>query len=1347
VLLAICIGAVSAGTAIAAGTYFVNAGGASCSDSGSGTQADPYCTISAALAAHHAAGDSIVVLPGVYREQVTVPDSGVPGSPIVLQARPSPGSPVVVDGADDFADPALWDLHSGDTWLAASVTWNPKQVFVDSVRLAPAAGGPGSLTTNTFVWVAGQGLYVNVDDFNPGDHHAEVGRRTFGILVSGQSWVTIDGFTATRCEYAGVEVTGASDHVTVAHDVASFCKAYGIQVESSTAALVDSNVASNNLSSGIALTAGSTGCTLEDNESYGNLTASVSAGMYVSNAPGNLIQRNRLHDNAYHGIVLTAGSSGNVLVQNRSWKNANHGFEDISSTGNTHVGDVAYGNAAYGFAVEGSATGASFEDCVATDNGGASLEVDASSTSGLTSNDNLFWKSAGGTVVKFGGVSFPSVPAYATVSGQDTRTFQADPLFANPAGGDFLPTTGSPLIDAANSGVPSWPATDAAGNVRVDDPATPNSGLGPVAFADRGALEFQPPPPPPPPTHTFYVINSSASCSDTGPGSPASPYCTISAALAAHHAPGDSIVVSPGIYREQVTVPASGDPGNPIVLEAQSSPGSPVVLDGADDFADPAFWTSFAGNVWLAASATWSPVQVFADSTRLAPSTADPASLPASSFVSVAGQGLYVNVGGDNPGNHHAEVGRRSYGIYLPGRSWVVVDGFTSTRSEAAGIELTNLSNNVTATGNSAVSSGGYGIQVNNCAASLIGSNRASDNLKSGIALTGGSTGCTVQDNESYRNVTPSQSAGIYDFGAPGNLLQRNRLHDNAYAGVHAQSASGLLSIQNRSWNNGADGFHEVGTTGTGHVGDVAYGNFRDGFRLDGGAAGVNLSDCIGAVNGLIGSGYDLRVDSTATTGLASNDNLFWNPSGRPPVQYGSTNYARVSAFAAATGQDTRSVQADPRFAQPDSGDFRLTWGSAAIDNANSSVANWPAADATGAPRLDDPATANSGLGPVAYADRGALEYVPSAAPPSVPVPHLDHVIVVIVENKSYADAQGASYIGRLAAAWSSFSRYYAITHPSQPNYYSIWSGDTQGITSDDCPPPGAPYSGENLGHSCEAAGLRWKAYSENLPAAGSPVCEVGPSPDEPLYTRRHDPWTSFTNVNHLNEVPYAQLAADVATDSLPNLAFVIPNNCHNAHDCPVDSTNTWLAREMPAMLSAVGDHGLVILTWDEDEDLTGNRILTVLAGPPVKPGFVSPRFVNHFTLLRTICDGLGIAPFGAAAAESSITDVWLQPSTAVRNPPSAGGGPATVGLGRPNPFRASTSVVLTLPSPTAVSAEVFDLAGRRVKTLASATLSGAAEIRWDGSRDDGGPAHPGVYLVRVRAGGAQFTRRVVRLQ
>src|SRR5262249_9791084 len=62
----------------------------------------------------------------------------------------------------------------------------------------------------------------------------------------------------------------------------------------------------------------------------------------------------------------------------------------------------------------------------------------------------------------------------------------------------------------------------------------------------------------------FFVNNSNAACSNTGPGTADAPYCTITAALAAHHEPGTILTVMPGIYREQVTFPASGLSGSPL---------------------------------------------------------------------------------------------------------------------------------------------------------------------------------------------------------------------------------------------------------------------------------------------------------------------------------------------------------------------------------------------------------------------------------------------------------------------------------------------------------------------------------------------------------------------------------------------------------------------------------------------------------------------------------------------------------------------------------------------------------------------------------------------------------------
>src|SRR2546422_2081747 len=77
--------------------------------------------------------------------------------------------------------------------------------------------------------------------------------------------------------------------------------------------------------------------------------------------------------------------------------------------------------------------------------------------------------------------------------------------------------------------------------------------------------------------------------------------------------------------------------------------------------------------------------------------------------------------------------------------------------------------------------------------------------------------------------------------------------------------------------------------------------------------------------------------------------------------------------------------------------------------------------------------------------------------------------------------------------------------------------------------------------------------------------------------------------------------------------------------------------------MNRMGPNDLLVLTWDEDDN-GNNHILTVFVGAPVKQGYVSTGTVNHYTLLRTLCDGLGLAPFGAAASQNPIADVWAGP-------------------------------------------------------------------------------------------------------
>ena len=360
----------------------------------------------------------------------------------------------------------------------------------------------------------------------------------------------------------------------------------------------------------------------------------------------------------------------------------------------------------------------------------------------------------------------------------------------------------------------------------------------------------------------------------------------------------------PGVYHEQVTIPASGLSGSPLVLQSMGTSSQPVVIDGADDFAGTARWTRQSGNVWLAAEVTWSPLQVFVDGARLAASTASPSTLPSGSFTFVSGQGLYVNIGGDNPGAHDTHVGHRLYGVFSSGKTSVVVKGFSITRAESRGIQLTGASSDVTLEGNRVTFSGHAGIQSTGGSAIVIRGNISSDNGDHGIELTSGTTGSTIENNESFRNAFPTarQANGLYMFGCPGNRIIGNRFHDNQDTGEHMQSGSNNnISIQNRSWNNGDHGYDHLSATGNVHVGDVAFGNFRDGFEAEGNSTGTVLHDCIATDNGLTTNQYDLDIDGTSTSGTQSDDNLFWNSTAQSPIKFGSAIFGSTLREQAGT--------------------------------------------------------------------------------------------------------------------------------------------------------------------------------------------------------------------------------------------------------------------------------------------------------------------------------------------------------------------------------------------------------------------------------------------------------------
>ncbi|PJN21900.1 alkaline phosphatase family protein [Kitasatospora sp. CB02891] len=253
-------------------------------------------------------------------------------------------------------------------------------------------------------------------------------------------------------------------------------------------------------------------------------------------------------------------------------------------------------------------------------------------------------------------------------------------------------------------------------------------------------------------------------------------------------------------------------------------------------------------------------------------------------------------------------------------------------------------------------------------------------------------------------------------------------------------------------------------------------------------------------------------------------------------------------------------------------------------------------------------------------------------------LPAPDHVVVVVMENHAYSQVIGSSsapYLnGTLVAGGANLTQSYGLTHPSEPNYYMLFSGSNQGRTDDSCVKVGS-MTAPNLASELIAAGQSWGSYNETLPSQGSTVCSSG------KYAQKHNPWFGFSNVPTNTAYTFAQFPTDYTT--LPKVSFVVPNLCSDMHDCSVSTGDTWVKNNLGAYATWAQTHNsLLVVTFDEDNSLSGNRIPTVVYGQHVIPGSTSATTYNHYNVLRTLEDLAGLsAHAGNAASASDITGIW----------------------------------------------------------------------------------------------------------
>jgi hypothetical protein len=305
-----------------------------------------------------------------------------------------------------------------------------------------------------------------------------------------------------------------------------------------------------------------------------------------------------------------------------------------------------------------------------------------------------------------------------------------------------------------------------------------------------------------------------------------------------------------------------------------------------------------------------------------------------------------------------------------------------------------------------------------------------------------------------------------------------------------------------------------------------------------------------------------------------------------------------------------------------------------------------------------------------AYADNlsftvgAALPAPPPPTPPVSTVGNLDHVFMVYMENKGFTDVVGspnAPYLNSLINAYGFGSNYYALTHPSDPNYYPILGGSDFGINYN-C--PADCFDQRNLADNIEAAGKTWAGYAEGGGGYTTPTDRLPFLAFSDIY---NDPARVAAHLFDLTQLEsdlaspattrnFVWFAADDATnmegptDTLDGivqwaLSQLLPTWL-GGHQYNVKAGDQWLQEELPVILNSPvwqdpTQKSAIFLTFDEDYNNIslgignqGNHITTVVIPSPgaVASGmrggnFVADDYYNHYSLLRTIEDSLGLPP------------------------------------------------------------------------------------------------------------------------
>jgi acid phosphatase len=257
---------------------------------------------------------------------------------------------------------------------------------------------------------------------------------------------------------------------------------------------------------------------------------------------------------------------------------------------------------------------------------------------------------------------------------------------------------------------------------------------------------------------------------------------------------------------------------------------------------------------------------------------------------------------------------------------------------------------------------------------------------------------------------------------------------------------------------------------------------------------------------------------------------------------------------------------------------------------------------------------------------------------------------LLLTSKQDYSAASGDPNQKFLASQGITLSNYWAITHPSEPNYCAAAAGESFGMDNDDFDT--VPSNVSTVVDLLDTKGISWAEYQEDMPYPGFQGFnfsnQVTFNND---YVRKHDPLILFEsvtqNATRLGLIKnFTAFDDDLQKQQLPQWAFVTPNMTDDGHDTSVTFASKWERSWLAPLLnnSYFMENTLILLTFDEDETKAKpNKPFAILLGgavPDSLKGTTDDTFYNHYSAISSVSVNWGLPSLGRWDCNANVFQI-----------------------------------------------------------------------------------------------------------